>query len=155
METIVVERTINAPIDQVFDLLSDHANYKQFEGIRNSWLVKEGSEDPNGDGAIRRIDLGAVWFEEEISNFSRPHGMDYRILRSRPPIEHESGRIQLRETQEGTTVTWTSTFRVRLPLIGRVLSPMAAKAGTKAFGGLLKSIDRRLSETASRADARN
>ena len=144
MHQIEVARTISAPIGQVFDLLADHANYKQFDGIRDSWLIREGETDPNGDGAVRRIDLGAVWFEEEISNFSRPHSMDYLILRSRPPIEHESGRIRLEETPQGTRVTWTSVFRVRIPLIGRLLSPMAAKAGEKAFGGMLKAIDRRL-----------
>ncbi|WP_077529384.1 SRPBCC family protein [Vreelandella utahensis] len=144
MQTIVVERTINAPIEQVFDLLSDHANYKQFDGIRDSWLVKEGTEERNGNGAVRRIDLGAVWFEEEISNFHRPTSMDYRILRSRPPIEHESGQIRLEETEQGTRVTWTSVFRIRIPVLGRVLSPVAAKAGTKAFGSLLKAIDRKL-----------
>jgi len=144
MQTIVVERTINAPIEQVFELISDHANYKRFNGIKDSKLLKEGKEEPNGDGAVRRIELGAVWFEEEISNFARPERMDYRIVRSRPPIEHESGRIRLRETAEGTTVTWTSTFRIRIPLAGRVLSPMAAKAGTKAFASMLKAIDRQL-----------
>jgi uncharacterized protein YndB with AHSA1/START domain len=144
MQTIVVERTINAPIEQVFDLLADHANYKQFDGIRDSWLIREGETDPNGNGAVRRIDLGAVWFEEEISNFNRPTTMDYRIRRSRPPIEHESGRIRLEETAQGTKITWTSVFRIRIPLVGRVLSPIAAKAGTKAFGSMLKAIDRRL-----------
>lgn len=148
MQTIVVERTINAPIDQVFELLSDHANYREFDGIRDSWLVREGDWERNGDGALRRIDLGAVWFEEEISNFNRPTSMDYRIVRSRPPIEHESGRIRLEETDQGTRVTWTSVFRISIPLLGRVLSPVAAKAGTKAFGSLLKAIDRRLAGTA-------
>ncbi|MYL28097.1 MULTISPECIES: SRPBCC family protein [Halomonadaceae] len=148
MQTIVVERTINAPIEQVFDLLSDHANYKQFDGIRDSWLVKEGPGERNGNGAVRRIDLGAVWFEEEISNFHRPTSMDYRILRSRPPIEHESGEIRLEETEQGTRVTWTSVFRIRIPVVGRVLSPLAAKAGTKAFGSMLKAIDRRLAKHA-------
>ena len=97
---------------------------------------------------MRRIDLGAVWFEEEISNFNRPTTMDYRILRSRPPIEHESGRIRLEETDQGTKVTWTSVFRIRIPLVGRILSPVAAKAGTKAFGSMLKAIDRRLASAA-------
>ena len=144
MQKIVVERTINAPIEQVFDLLSDHANYKEFEGIRDSWLVNEGTRERNGNGAVRRVDLGAVWFEEEISNFSRPTNMDYQIVRSRPPIEHKSGRIRLEETEQGTKVTWTSVFRIRIPLLGRILSPIAAKAGTKAFGSMLKAIDRRL-----------
>ena len=150
MQTIVVKRTIAAPIDQVFELLSDHAGYTAFAGIKDAKLLEEGLEERNGNGAVRRIDLGAVWFEEEISNFQRPTAMDYKILRSRPPIEHESGRIRLEETPEGTAVTWTSVFRVSIPLIGLVLSPIAASAGQKAFGSMLKAIDRKLTNETKR-----
>lgn len=144
MQTLVVKRTIAAPIDQVFELLSDHAGYSAFAGIKDARLLKEGQQERNGDGAVRRIDLGAVWFEEEISNFQRPIAMDYKILRSCPPIDHESGRIRLEETPEGTAVTWTSVFRVSIPLIGLVLTPIAAKAGQKAFSSMLKAIEKKL-----------
>ena len=144
MQAINVTRIISAPIEDVFELLSDHAGYSAFEGIRDAKLLNEGDEEPNGDGAVRRIDLGAVWFEERISNFKRPYQFDYRIIRSRPPIEHESGCIRLQETREGTQVIWTSRFRIKIPILGAALSPLAARAGQKAFGSLLKAIDRRL-----------
>ncbi|MEX0603935.1 MAG: SRPBCC family protein [Marinobacter sp.] len=150
MQTIVVKRTIAAPIDQVFELLSDHAGYSAFAGIKDARLLKAGLDDPNGNGAVRRIDLGAVWFEEEISNFQRPTTMDYKILRSRPPMQHQSGQIRLQQIPEGTAVTWTSVFRVSIPVIGLVLSPLAAHAGEKAFGSILKTIDRKLTGKAKR-----
>lgn len=144
MKTITVRRTIPAPINDVFALLSDHAGYSAFEGIKDARLLEQGKNDPNGLGAVRRIDLGAVWFEEEITAFDPPRRMDYRILRSRPPIEHELGSIRLEETGEGTEVIWTSTFRIRIPLIGNLITGPAAGAGEKAFAGMLKAIDKRL-----------
>lgn len=144
MKTIVVKRLINAPIEQVFEMLSDHAGYTRFPGVKEALLQKEGHDEPNGNGAVRRVDLGAVWFEEVISNFQRPTAFDYRILRSRPPIEHEHGGLRLEETAEGTLVTWTSTLRVKIPLIGPLLTTLFVNTGEKAFGGMLKAIDRKL-----------
>lgn len=142
--TIVVKRAIPAPAEAVFDLLSDHAGYAAFPGIQGARLLQAGVAEQNGLGAVRRIELGAVWFEEEITAFSRPNRMDYKILRSRPPIEHQLGSIRLETTEQGTQVTWTSTFRVRVPLLGGWLTRQAASTGEKAFGGLLKAIEKRL-----------
>lgn len=139
--TIIVRHTIPAPIDEVFARLSDHAGYIAFKGIKDARLLKRGSDHRNGLGAVRRIDLGATWFEEEITAFDPPHRMDYRILRSRPPIEHELGSIRLEETAQGTEVTWMSRFRIRIPLIGRWLTGPAANAGEKAFSRMLKAIE--------------
>ena len=141
-KTIEVSRTIPAPIQNVFDVLSDHAGYAAFSGIKGARLLKPGADNVNGLGAVRRIDLGGVWFEEEITVFDPPCRMDYRILRSRPPIEHENGSIRLEETEHGTRVTWTSKFRIRLPLIGRWMTGPAANAGEKAFSGMLKAIEK-------------
>lgn len=143
-KTIVVRRTIPAPIGDVFAVLSDHAGYTAFSGIKDARLLQAGKDNPNGLGAVRRIGLGGVWFEEEITAFDPPRRMDYKILRSRPPIEHELGSIRLQETEQGTAVTWTSTFRVRIPLIGRWLTGPAVNAGEKAFGRMLKAIENQL-----------
>src|SRR6185503_1533638 len=77
MKTITVTRTIPAPIDKVFDLLADHANYKTNFGVKDSKLIKEGKPDKNGLGAVRYIDAGPIQFEEEITAWERPKRYDY------------------------------------------------------------------------------
>ncbi len=144
MQTITVTRTIKAPIDKVFELLSDHANYKSFGGLKDSRLVREGKTEKNGVGAVRLIDAGAAWFEEEITAFERPTRMDYVIRRSRPPIEHKGGSVRLKETAAGTEVVWTSTLRFKIPVIGDFLTKVLAAQVGKSFGGMLKSIERKL-----------
>jgi uncharacterized protein YndB with AHSA1/START domain len=145
MQTITVTRTLKAPIDKVFAQLSDHANYAQFGGLKSSKLVREGNTEKNGVGAVREIDAGLAWFQEEVTVFERPTRMDYLIVKSRPPIEHKGGSVRLKATPAGTEVVWTSTLRLKIPLIGGLLTMLVAPQLGKGFSGMLKAIDRKLS----------
>lgn len=144
MQTIVVKRTIKAPIEKVFDLLSDHANYKDFPGVKDSELVKKGKPHKNGVGAVREIDAGTAWFREEITAYERPVRLDYLITKSRPPMEHKGGSVRLEATAAGTEVTWSSTLRIRIPIVGGLLTRLVAPQLAKAFAGTLKNVEKRL-----------
>jgi uncharacterized protein YndB with AHSA1/START domain len=144
MQTVHVERTIKAPIEKVFDLISDHANYKDFPGVKDSELLKKGKPHKNGVGAIREIDTGAAWFQEEITAYDRPNRLDYQIVKARPAIEHKGGSVRLETTADGTKVTWTTTLRIKVPLVGGLLTRVAAPQLGKAIGGMLKDIEKRL-----------
>jgi uncharacterized protein YndB with AHSA1/START domain len=146
MRTVRVERTIAAPIERVFDLLTDHAGYSRFRGITGSELLREGKPAPNGLGALRRVDVSLLHFEEEITAFEPPIRMDYLIVKVNLPFEHEGGSIRLQQIPEGTHVDWTSTFRITLPLIG---GPAAAVFGVRlrsGFSRVLEDVDRMLTE---------
>jgi uncharacterized protein YndB with AHSA1/START domain len=67
--SIRIERRLDAPPDAVFAILADHARYDRFDGIRRSVLVSPGDPDPNGLGAVRRIWVGPLRFEEEITAY--------------------------------------------------------------------------------------
>jgi uncharacterized protein YndB with AHSA1/START domain len=144
MQTITIKRHIKAPIDKVFELLSDHANYVQFGGLRRSTLVREGNLERNGVGAVREIDAGTAWFQEEITVFERPTRMDYVIVKSRPPIEHQGGSLRLAARDGGTEVVWTTTLQLRIPVIGGLLTRLVAPQLGKAFAGMLKAVERKL-----------
>jgi uncharacterized protein YndB with AHSA1/START domain len=144
MKTIVVKRTIQAPIEQVFDQLTDLANYEAFPGVRRARFVREGRHEKNGVGAIREVDARVFWLQEEILGFERPHRMDYRIRNSRPGIRHESGCMQLEQTAGGTEVTWTSTFAVPLPLVSGLAERVGGKLSELMFAAILRHVDRKL-----------
>ena len=144
MQTVRVERTIKAPIEKVFDLISDHANYKDFPGVKDSELIKKGKPHKNGVGAIREIDTGSVWFQEEITAYDRPNRLDYQIVKARPAIDHRGGSVRLEATANGTRVTWTTTLRIKVPLIGGLLTRVAVPQLGKAIGGMLKDVEKRL-----------
>jgi hypothetical protein len=144
MKTITVTRTIPAPIEKVFDLLADHANYKANFGVKESKLIREGKPDRNGLGAVRYIDAGPIKFEEEVTFYDRPRGYDYLITKCSAPLEHQGGQIRFESVGNATKVTWTSVMRVKVPLLGGLLTKvLAAKIG-QAFGSMLKQTERRL-----------
>lgn len=144
MQTINVTRIIKAPPEQVFDILSDHANYKSFAGVKDSYLLAEGKPHKNGVGAVRHIVTPGIWFDEAITAYDRPRRFDYKIVKTNIPLEHEGGSVRCEAVPEGTRVTWTSVMRVKLPLVGGLLSKVAAGKLGQAFGGMLKETERRL-----------
>jgi uncharacterized protein YndB with AHSA1/START domain len=144
MTTVQTERTIAAPIEQVFDLLTDHANYKQFPGLTGSELVKEGEPEPNGTGALRKVSAGPIRFEEEITAFERPARMDYLIRKVNMPLDHEGGTMLFESRDGATHVTWRSTFEFTTPGVGRLMGGVGAPAIRAGFARILKYADRNL-----------
>lgn len=144
MKTITVRRTIGAPIERVFDVIADHANYKSFPGIKDSKLVREGNTEKNGLGAVREIDAGKAWFQEEITAYERPRRLDYLIVKSRPPLEHQGGSVRLEPHPGGCAVTWTTTVGVKIPLIGALLDRLLVPQLERGLAGTLRHIEKRL-----------
>jgi uncharacterized protein YndB with AHSA1/START domain len=144
VKTVEVKRTIRAPIEQVFDRLTDLDNYATFPGVRRARIVRAGTPLKNGVGAIREVDARLFWMQEEILGFERPHRMDYRIRKSRPGIRHESGHMHLQATAAGTLVTWSSTFAMPLPLLTGPAEFVGAKLSTLMFAAILRHVERQL-----------
>ena len=144
MKTITVVRTIKAPVEKVFDLLTDHANYKEFPGILDSKLEVEGKPDKNGLGAVRHIKVKQGWFREKITAYQRPQSFSYLITETSLPLEHEGGTLTFKPVAGGTEVTWISRARLTIPLIGGLLTALAGGALAKGFAATLKDVDRRL-----------
>lgn len=141
MQTIDITETIALPIDRAFDLLADHANYHRFPGIMRSELLKEGAPAPNGVGAVRRVALGKVVLDEEITGYAPPERLAYRIIVSKPvKVVHEGGVIELIEVPEGTRIRWRSTFKLDIPLIGWFVTRRAARRFERGFRAVLKSL---------------
>jgi hypothetical protein len=134
---------MKAPIEKVFDIITDHARYAEMFGLKASKLIREGKPHKNGVGAIREIDAGNAWFQEEVTHFERPVRLDYRIIKSRPPIDHQGGSVRLEKVPEGTKVVWTSTLHIRLPIIGGLVTRLMAPQLERAFHSTLKETERR------------
>jgi uncharacterized protein YndB with AHSA1/START domain len=144
MRTVHVTRTIPAPAEAVFDLLADHANYDRFRGINGSELLREGEPPPNGLGALRRIKVTPLIFEEEITAFDRPDRLDYRIVKLNIPFEHQGGSIRLTKEGESTYVDWRSTFSVPTPVIGGPEELVFLALLNRGFRRVLEDVERKL-----------
>lgn len=142
MFKVKVERVINKPIEEVFEAISDHANYQRFPGVSYSALLEEGTDERNGKGALRRIHGGPVKFDERITEFERPTKMAYLIEHSSPVnMRHDRGEITLTAQGDKTHVLWESEGHLEVPILGNWLDKKFEKKGGQSFGAILKSID--------------
>ena len=144
MKRIHVTRTIQAAPEPIFDLLADHANYEQFRGINSSELVREGDPAPNGLGALRRIKVTPLSFDEEITHYERPTRLDYLIVKLNVPFEHDGGSITLTPDNGATRVDWRSSYRVPTPVIGTPQELLWQPLLSRGFRRVLEDIDRRV-----------
>jgi uncharacterized protein YndB with AHSA1/START domain len=143
MFSISVERTIDKPIAEVFQVLSEHANYSQFKGVDKSSLIKKGKDDINGLGAVREIQAGGATLHEEIVAFEPPYLLAYKIIHSKPlPYKHKLGEVRLTEVDGKTHVHWRSQGHISIPLLGNwYFDKKIQQGGQRAFGSILKFID--------------
>lgn len=152
MYEIHVRQTIAAPIDRVFEAVSDHERFFTGPAIDECRLVTEGPEERNGVGAFRKIRTGGFVFTEEIVRFERPDRFDYiiRELLDRkgraPPVEHELGWVVFSEADGGTRIEWRSRFRVTTPVLGFVLERIVGAKTARAFTKLLELAKERLED---------
>jgi uncharacterized protein YndB with AHSA1/START domain len=137
--SIRVERRLDAPPDAVFEIVSDHARYDRFDGIRRAELHMQGSPHPNGVGAVRWIWIGPLRFQEEVTAFEPAARLDYLITDVKGlPFRHEGGSIRLEPAGAGTHALWTSVFEIPIPLIGPGLDRVFAARLAQGFGRTLE-----------------
>jgi uncharacterized protein YndB with AHSA1/START domain len=144
MRSVHVTRTIPAPPDEVFDRLADHANYDRFRAIHGSELVREGDPAPNGLGALRRIKVRPLVFEEEITAYERPTRLDYLIVKLNVPFKHDGGSIMLTPEGHATRVDWRSSFSVPVPVVGGAQELVWQPVLARGFRRVLQDVERML-----------
>jgi hypothetical protein len=136
MPTVFVEETVDVGRDALFDVLTDHENCPRYSDVKACTLIREGTQERNGLGAIRRVELGGpAVLDEEIVVFERPAVYEYRVVRARPfPVKHTLGRVELEAIDANRTkVTWTSTFEIKVPVVGKRIGNHAASQFARAF----------------------
>jgi uncharacterized protein YndB with AHSA1/START domain len=136
-------RTSTAPIDAVFDAMTDHRRIADYVWLcRRSTLDREGTLAPNGVGAIRRLVTIGPAFVEEIIDYQRPTRYAYKMLSGAPTRDH-IGTIELREAGAGTAVTWHLRSTLKIPGVDRLMLPVFTKVIDELLkGGITAAEDR-------------
>lgn len=158
MSTVTVTRTIPAPIEAVFQRLTEHAQYSDFSGISESTLLQTGTVHRDGVGAVRKIKAGYIKFTEAITEYTEPEAgrpgyMAYLIKQTNLPIKHQGGRMEFVSTQTvaggaATQVIWKTTFTCNIPVVGKqVAKYMLYPQTEKMFGSMLKQAEKILTGT--------
>jgi uncharacterized protein YndB with AHSA1/START domain len=111
---VQVRVLVKAPIERVFERITDHEAMRDWPGIAACSLIAEG-QPRNGIGAVRRVKAFGVTLDEEVVVFDPPHRYDYTIIKGLP-VKHR-GIVALSRVEGGTEVDWRVTLSSRLPLM--------------------------------------
>ena len=143
MNSIQVKKEFNAPVDQVFDLLSKHATYNvafapiQVERIKDS----TDPERPDGVGSIRRMGFGPIKpLREQITLLEPNQRIEYQIVKN-PLVKHHLGIIEFEaKAADKTLVTYTIELQARAPFISKLILAQLKSAIKLGFSKLAKSV---------------
>lgn len=117
MSEFVVESSVKARPETVFDVYTHHRGYANLVGlIRAAELEREGEPPPNGLGAIRKLRLVGATVREEVTEYARPTSYSYRML-SGAPLDEYTSSVTFTPTVQGTAVAYRVTVAPSVHLL--------------------------------------
>lgn len=144
MATLDFSRTVAAPVETVWDVVTDLRGMAAFTRFRKIELEREGDPAPNGLGAIRVMHLVGPPVREQVVAFEPPHRFAYRLL-SGIPVKDHVGTIELEPAGEGTRMSYVLETTPKLPGSGLVLMPVMRNVVGGISAGIAAEAERRAS----------
>jgi uncharacterized membrane protein len=130
---------IEAPIELVFERISDHEAMSDWPGIASCRLVREGTPR-NGLGAVRQVKARGLTILEEIVHYEPPLRYDYRITKGLP-VDH-LGSVRLSPTEGGVELSWEVRMTSRWPLVCEVVGNLLGKGLDEALARFKAETER-------------
>jgi hypothetical protein len=143
VEELRVVRRIVAPIERVFDAVSDHERFIR-DAVTRTRIIRPGSPERNGLGCQREVRAPLVRFVEEVTAWEPPFRYAYRIRESSLPIVHHGGGLTLAARDGATEVDWQTRFEVPIPGLGGVSARAMGWILGRVFNRLLAAAQARL-----------
>jgi uncharacterized protein YndB with AHSA1/START domain len=142
MASFTLESDVAAPVELVFDVLTDHRGYSKITPLRSSTLEREGEPAPNGIGAVRVLKLAGPPIREEVTEFERPSRFAYKML-SGAPVRNHTGTVELAQSGTGTTLVWRVESIPSIPLPDAVWGGIMRQVVGQLLRGVVKESERR------------
>lgn len=144
MAKITVQRTIKAPLKDVWASWDDFANiYKFNPGITHSSLL-ETRKAATGIGAQRVCELGSKdWIREEIIDYAPEKLMKIHIYEGTLPLKEAFATIDFKKVgARETKITFNMDFTPKFGPFGQLMVPLMKPQFKKLLGELLEGNDR-------------
>ena len=139
MQHVEVVRTINAPVQAVWDRYTDHVSWSEWAGFGTVRLEREGRPPPNGVGCVRVFsNAGLKVVYEEVISFEPPRRMTYRIVRGPVPVKDHRGEVLFEPSDGGTRITWRCQFDSKVPGLGKLFRRIITRMFRNALEGLAR-----------------
>jgi uncharacterized protein YndB with AHSA1/START domain/catechol 2,3-dioxygenase-like lactoylglutathione lyase family enzyme len=113
---------INAPVDKVWETITDQDNMAEWIGFDPVTVRKEGWTRRHGAGSERLMSgpLGAGQVVEQVIATSPQESLRYRVIEGSPLTCHQ-GEITLKHSDGHTELHWSIRFRPKVAGTGAVL----------------------------------
>lgn len=140
-QNIKFSQSFSAPVETIFNILTDHESFGQVINARIKRVVDSQGENKNGVGSVRRINaFPAPAFEETVITFEPNQLMEYVISKG-SPIKNHRGRMEFSEEHGQTRLEYAIIFEPKLPFI--LLGSIIKKAIEKSLRDGLQGLARR------------
>jgi len=130
-------REVKLPIEIVWPLLGDFTKTPG-SGIKVD-VEKQGDNEANAVGAIRKITIGKVCVREILVSATPPSSFTYRIL-SGAPMKDYFGKVRLEQKESSTVIHWSAELTPKIPLTGWICSWIASNSQHRLINAVEKSI---------------
>ena len=115
VKVIDVHQHASATPQQVWALLEDVAGWSTWGPWHETWLERQGDEEPNGIGAIRVLRRGRIVSREQVTAVDPGRRLEYRLLDGLPVRDYAAVVTIDPSPTGGTDIRWRSTFRPLRP----------------------------------------
>jgi hypothetical protein len=115
---LVEETFVRAPAPEVWAMLADHDRLGEWSAFP-SQLLEPGGIERHGTGALRRVRVMGLSFDERVIHFDPPRRYSYEVVRG-ALVKRHRGDVVLTPEQGGTRVRWTIRLKMKLPGAGAV-----------------------------------
>ncbi len=138
---------------EVFRGVADQQRFFRGPGIEYCHVTRDGQSERDGLGSIRDVKASGMRFVEEITAFVPHEQIDYLVVECDLPMIHEGGSIRFRPSARGTSLTWESTFTLKIPLVGGLLARMLRIGLERHVRSMLEQLRRDLREERDRTNS--
>jgi uncharacterized protein YndB with AHSA1/START domain len=142
MATIHNEITINAPIEKIWEALTDLELLEKYDPtVKKSTLI---SSEKTNIGAKRKVDMldGKNWFEEKVVTFKPNEALAYELTACSFPVQRLKHSYTFQPIGGQTKVKQVMEYTVKFGLLGKLLDVLMIRkqsdTGIKKFFSGLK-----------------
>jgi len=134
--------TTSAKAADLYALLADVPAWVSWAPlVSHATFVRQGTPDPTGAGAVRRVGgLGVISVDEEILEAVPGRKQRYTATRGLPVSAYDA-TVEFDDAEGRTRLTWTSTFTAKPAVLGPVLKVLLRAAIGRLARGLVVAAE--------------
>ena len=147
MATIYNEITVNAPIEKIWEALTQIDLLDQYDPtVKKSIAI---TPVKSGLGAKRKVEMldGKNWFEENVTEFKPGETLTYELTACSFPVHKLKHSYRFEKVGEQTKVKQVMEYTVKFGVFGKLLDSLMIRKQSdngikKFFGGLKAYVEK-------------